>query len=431
MRLGTAKLTITPLKPVRMCGYAARTLPFEGVAEDIWLRIHFLESEETGQRAVFIYGDLLWWNGRFVARVRPAAAGLAETQEEAIFFVASHNHSGPGTGDSFTPLLETCDEEYLQWLESRVLEGVRLAAACMETVEIRRFNGTCAMNVYRRKWEDGKIAMKPDYQTEADRNLTIAAFLTADGALKGAMIHYACHANLSDRNVIQPDYPGAVLGMMDQNHPDSISIFLQGCTADLRPNSVLGDRFTSCGYEKVQAFAGEFYRCCERVMAGRPVDVHDSLEVRRVCLELPLEQHFTVDQVQTLAGDQLGACENQAAGQWARKVLEKDLRDREILEMSLVRFGKGLDLFTFNAEVSQAYAAFARQILPDAICAAYANGMIGYICTRKQIGEGGYEPKESALYFALAGTFAPAVEQMIHSRMGTLCGSAEKEEERK
>ncbi len=426
MRLGTAKLTITPLKPVRMCGYATRTLPFEGVAEDIWLRVHFLESEETGRRAVFIYGDLLWWNSRFVERVRPAAAGLAGTPEESIFFVASHNHSGPGTGDCFTPLLETCDEEYAQWLRSRVLEGIRRSAAQLEPVEIRRFNGDCAMNVFRRKWENGKIAMKPNYQAEADRNLTIAAFIRKDGSLKGTMIHYPCHANLSDKNVIQPDYPGAALRMMDQNHPGSISIFLQGCTADLRPNSVLGERFTACGYEKVQDFAGEFYQCCEMVMAGCPVPVRGSLEMDRISLKLPLVRQFTRAQVQRAAAES-----DQAVSQWANKVLEKDMQDSETLEISLIRFGKGLDLFTFNGEVSQDYAAFARQILPGGICAGYTNGMIGYICTREQIGEGGYEPKDSALYFALAGTFAPEIEQMIHDRMEELCGSAEKEEERK
>lgn len=49
----------------------------------------------------------------------------------------------------------------------------------------------------------------------------------------------------------------------------------QGCTADLRPNSVLGNQFISCDYSKVQLFAGRFFECCQKAIAdgGKKIEL--------------------------------------------------------------------------------------------------------------------------------------------------------------
>ena len=80
----------------------------------------------------------------------------------------------------------------------------------------------------------------------------------------------------------------------------------------------------------------------------------------------------------------------------------------------------GLTMFFFNAEVAQKYAAIAREQVPGALSAGYCNGMIGYLATARQISHGGYEPEGSALYFALAGTYAPAIESVIADGVGAL-----------
>ena len=41
------------------------------------------------------------------------------------------------------------------------------------------------------------------------------------------------------------------------------------------------------------------------------------------------------------------------------------------------------------------------------------NGMIGYLANATQIGEGGYEPEGSALYFAVAGTYPVSTQETI------------------
>ena len=51
------------------------------------------------------------------------------------------------------------------------------------------------------------------------------------------------------------------------------------------------------------------------------------------------------------------------------------------------------------------------------MCVCYTNGMIGYLCSEKQIREGGYEPHGSAIYFALCGTYGPETEKIINKAL--------------
>ncbi len=410
MQLGTAKLTITPQIPVRLCGYATRITSFEQVKEDLFLRIQLHRCEED--KLLFIYADLLWWGSDFVAQTRPKISAAYDIAEERIFFVASHNHSGPSTSNRFTPSLETYNPAYAQFLQERVLEGVDLAAKDLESVEVRRYDGSVALNVFRRVIENGKIQMKPNYQVPADQSLTILAFHRPEGSLKAAMVHYSCHANLSNENVVQPDYPGIALRMLDNAFPGSISIFLQGCTADLRPNSVLGQRFVPAGYEKALVFAEDFFQACRNLLARKAEVIKPHLHVSRQLVELPLEGVLPLDELEQRARTRQGV-----ELEWTRAVLAKNNRPSEQLELSRINYSDHLHFYTFNAEVSQYYAAFARSFDPHAVCIAYTNGMIGYLSTAEQIEQGGYEPVESALYFALAGTYKPEIESIIHGAM--------------
>jgi hypothetical protein len=413
MRLGTAKRIITPKKPIRLCGYATRTDVFSGVLEDIYLRVHYQEYKNS--TVVFIYGDLLWWNSEFVAIARKEAAYAAKLPLTSIFFVASHNHSGPGTGTSFIPQLETIDENYVDWLKGQVIEAVLEAKHDCEEVTIMRHDGTSECNVYRRvKDEQGKIEMKPNYLVNADKHLTEISYRRPDGSIKGFLIHYPCHANLSNGNQVHPDYPGIALQMLDDSFEGSVALFLQGCTADLRPNSVLGNQFVACDFEHVKMFAQDFVKSCIRTVLTTGIRIDEDIEISKVEHKLPLTQDYSLEKLEEKART------DEAVRQWLTKVKEKDFRLFEVIEISKIRFGSQLSIFTFNAEVSQYYAEYARTIDSAAICAGYTNGMIGYICTANQINEGGYEPVGSAQYFALAGTYKEEIETIIKQLMERL-----------
>ena len=212
---------------------------------------------------------------------------------------------------------------------------------------------------------------------------------------------------------MHPDYPGAALRMLDETFPGSVGVFLQGCTADLRPNSVLGERFIPQSYEGVQNFARQFTAHCEALLQSEGTALGEKVFITRTTRQLPLDQTGLEQSMEEAkSGDE-------AHRQWLAAITRKQCRDYETLEISRLELG-GLTMFFFNAEVAQKYAAIARGQVPGALSAGYCNGMIGYLATARQISHGGYEPGESALYFALAGTYAPAIESVIADGVGAL-----------
>ncbi len=412
LMLGTAKRCITPRIPVRLCGYAVRKGVYDGVREDIFLRVYALQD---GKTALFLfYADLIWWNSDFIAKIRPALAESLGVQPESLLFVASHNHSGPGTGNNLTALLESADEAYTEFLSGQIREAAEEAQAHPEPVAVRRFDGQCCMNVYRRLRTPEGIQMMPNYGIPADRTLTALGFYRTDGSLKGVLLHYPCHANLSNENYIQPDYPGMALRMLDEAHPGSVSLFLQGCTGDLRPNSVLGSRFTPCDFSHVAQFAKDFYGVCQTLLERGGRETGTSLRISHTSVRLKLNQTFTRRQAEKALESP-----DEAVRQWAEKVLAKSLRPYETLYMTRLDIGSTAFYF-LNAEAVQSYAAFARTLHKGALTVGYTNGMIGYLASAPQIAAGGYEPQGSARYFALAGTYSPEIEHDICAAMSSL-----------
>ncbi|SDK05649.1 neutral/alkaline non-lysosomal ceramidase N-terminal domain-containing protein [Natronincola ferrireducens] len=414
MYLGVSKMIITPPHPVRLCGYGNRIGTFKDVKEDIYLRIQIHSNAE--KTIVFIYGDVLWWGSDFVAEIKPKLEGKFHLQQEDVFFVASHNHSGPPTSKKFTNTLETYDENYTNFLKEKIFEGIRVAFNNMEEVTGKLHTGTSRLNVFRRLKVGEKIMMAPNYKIDADHGLTIIGLYRKNQSLKGMIVHYPCHANISNENDIQPDYPGVALRMLDQKFANSVSIFLQGCTGDLRPNTVLGDKFSPGSYESVVKFARSFYEDCLKTMdEDKGVSLKFILKTSKKEVKLSQENFKKEEEIKKLLHSDI-ALEKE----WAEQIIEKKNRDYEVLEINKISYANEISFLTFNAEISQYYSEFVKSLDKKIISIAYTNGMVGYICTNEQIVEGGYEPKESALYFALSGTYKPEIEEVIHNSIKEL-----------
>lgn len=409
IELGTSKVCITPKKPLRLSGFGFRSGDYDRVRKDIFVRVMDFYSGEV--RVTVIYGDLLWWNTRFVERMRSCLEEKLGLLREQVLFVASHNHSGPGTGDTAIALLETADSEYLSYLEARILEAAERAGANREAVRLKRSSGQFAGNVYRRVRTARGICMMPNYRVAADPLLTVINFRRPDGTLKGRIIHYPCHANLSKDNELHPDYPGYLLELSDRDNPGSTAVFFQGCTADMRPNCVLGEEFRPGTPEDVEVFAAAVYDKVKQAEAAGESGLGDEMALSRRQVFLGFERSWGRAELEKWQQD-----EREEVRQWAQKVLEKGIEDGEVLEVSELSLG-GQRCYFFNAEMAMHYAQAARELCPGSICSGYTNGMIGYLCTDEQIQEGGYEPKESATYFGLAGTYPVGIQGRIERVM--------------
>ena len=83
------------------------------------------------------------------------------------------------------------------------------------------------------------------------------------------------------------------------------------------------------------------------------------------------------------------------------------------LEVTLLGLADCLSFLAINGEAVVDYGLFVkRRFAGTVIPLPYSNGMIGYVPTARQVGEGGYEAWESIFYFGLPAPFAPTAERI-------------------
>ena len=68
LKAGVSKVKITPEKPVRMSGYAARTEPFKGVHDDLYARAVVFESSSS--KACIITSEVIGFSNEFIDETR-------------------------------------------------------------------------------------------------------------------------------------------------------------------------------------------------------------------------------------------------------------------------------------------------------------------------------------------------------------------------
>lgn len=399
LECGTAEAIITPDSPVRMAGYADRVSAYDGKYEDIFLKAVYLRDDASGIRFAVISADLIWWNPEMFSLLGPRLREAGYNEDEVVF-TATHSHSGPGTGNAFIPLLEDGDASYMEKLADAAVSALEEAAGNAEPVTMKAGCADAPLNADRRTIAAGIVEMKPDYGKTPDRTMTVLSFWRADGSLKAAAVHYACHANLAHENIMQRDYPGILEDYIEKEYPGSMAIFLQGATGDMRPNSVLGDRFVPASRSGVIAFGEEAGRfAAEAIRNSRPCEgALGGISVSERAI--PVVHDYSVP------------LDDETRSQWMEWLGKKGFPDSETLRAKHIEAG-GIHLVFVNSEIVRSYAAFARSIRPGALLSGYSDGMIGYIPDDKQIEEGGYEPVGSAPYFAIAGRFASGTEGIV------------------
>lgn len=396
LECGISKVCITPDKAVRMAGYADRTEAYTGQYEDIYLKAICLKDGNT--RTVVLSADLIWWNPEIVEIIGQELSSIGWNSDEVIL-TATHSHSGPGTGNAFIPPLENGEEHYMKKLSDSVLEAIQESEKHIEPVTLRCGHAEVPLNVDRRVMKEGKVLMLPNYDAKPDRTMTVFSFCRADGSILAAMVHYPCHANLSHENMLQRDYPGILQDTVEKAFPGSMVIFLQGATGDMRPNSVLGDRFIPAKRDGVISFgreAGEYAISAIKTST----DCNGQLSISSGSVDIPVIHDFSVD------------IDDETRKLWMTWIDKKGQPDHEVLTAKRIRIGNSNIVF-LNSEIVRSYAAFARELSENAVITGYSDGMIGYIPDDNQIMEGGYEPVGSAPYFAVAGKFSPGTEGKV------------------
>ncbi|MHC4086638.1 MAG: neutral/alkaline non-lysosomal ceramidase N-terminal domain-containing protein [Planctomycetota bacterium] len=216
LRAGSAKIDITPEKPVKMSGYAGRKDLSDGVHDPLSARIVVFEN--NGKRLVLVSTDLLGFYGGTAEPFRKAILNEFKLKPSELFLTAIHTHAGPTL---------TIDKkkghpnnlEYTENLKSKLIKVIRKAFDNVGEVRTGIGVGYSPVGANRRQLvisKDGSSAIHLGRNPygPTDKEVLVMKVAKPDGTVIAALFDYATHATcLGGKNLT---ISGDVLGLAEQ-----------------------------------------------------------------------------------------------------------------------------------------------------------------------------------------------------------------------
>lgn len=204
---GWARIAIDAPDQVPLAGYSDRQgAPSEGTADPAYVRAFAMGTEDL--KSVVFTADLLLSTPEIAGAVRRALSD--DLAPDAVFFTASHTHSGPGgykAGLLWQIAMGPFDEAALQAIVQAHIQAARAALKDMAPASIGHARRRVPGLIHNRVEKDGPV----------DDEVFVVRLQKLESKAAAAFWSYGCHAvTLPPENLrISADYPGGVASQFE------------------------------------------------------------------------------------------------------------------------------------------------------------------------------------------------------------------------
>ncbi len=424
VRLGAAKVNITPPVGTHLGGYGGRRYPSDDIHDELYAAAYVFTDGTT--TAAVIGADLVDFPLERTQAVRRKITSLTGIPGAHVMLGTSHGHSGPntkgwgaglpGAGEPYPGGMPTAeldyalpvlDHDYLAELENKLAGVVAMAMQGSQTVVGGIGTGQYGLAVNRRGELNGEVVNCPRPDGLVDHSLPVVRFDDECGEPAGIIFNYACHpTSMSDNHAMSADYPGPARSFVEGVYGDDCVVgFLLGCHGDIRPNytDATGTRFRSANFAELEREG--------RIMGAEVVKTRESISPRALAgvaaastpIVAPFAEPPTADYLrqalETGAFPDTGRRLPFGKARWAQRILRQledgTLADGLETELQVIRVGH-LVFVGFPGEFFLEYGMETRtrvkeQFGLDVVHVSMANDMIGYVPSDREIPRGGYE----------------------------------------
>ncbi|MBN2592263.1 MAG: neutral/alkaline non-lysosomal ceramidase N-terminal domain-containing protein [Sedimentisphaerales bacterium] len=216
LRAGTARIDITPEKPVKMAGYSARTALSEDVHDPLSVRV--VAFENSGKRLVLVSSDLIGYYGGTAEHMRKLILSEFDLEPGELFLSAIHTHDAP-TLTMDKDKGHPNNLEYTKQLEGKMVKVIGEAIKNAGPVRIGAGVGYSPVGMNRRELVfDGSgnssIRLGRNPYGPTDKEVLVLKVAKPDGTAVASLFDYATHATcLGGKNLT---ISGDVLGLAEQ-----------------------------------------------------------------------------------------------------------------------------------------------------------------------------------------------------------------------
>lgn len=406
-RLASARTDITPSMHSELAGYAER--------HELWRSVHSrleancsLLSDGTSQ-VLMIAADLLYFGPELTAAVNAHASfrGIRN-----VVLSASHTHFAPATVSQMASLGRT-DPRYVTFLQDQLLRLIDdVVAAKSQLVRFFRSRFTTNANVNRRRrrrlpivtrngvelWPN--VVMAPAHDAPLDDAIDVLE--ARDFADKPVAVFwkFACHPVAFPESLhVSAEYPGIVREAVRIHLGAEIPVlFWQGFAGDVRPR-----------LNGAQSWVSRLHAIRRGPKFG-PVDMPTWEAWANGIAEA------VVGNIRSDAGTELsGAITFRTETVRLTEIVQGLARQPDqsrAMSIQRLTIGPSFEALFFAAEVCSPWLELL-DTYPLTLCSGYAGDVFGYLPSRKQIAEGGYEGRDFIKVFDLDGALRPEGQDAI------------------
>jgi neutral ceramidase len=402
MKCGVAGAEITPQPGPVLQGHWS-TNPSKSVLYP--LEIRAIAFEHDGTRTAIVTVDVIGVTKATTDQIRAGVEREHGIVGDHLTVACSHTHCAPGT----LPCLGmTPAEDWLKRIVDTAVACVGEALQNIQPVQLAVGCGSVHFNISRRPLP-GTASMMLNFGGLVDRRARVLRVEAEDGSALAVLFHYSCHPTTKSGSEgdISPDYPGIARRVVEESIGCK-ALFLAGCFGNVRPAILHPETggFTSATKEQLDACGEELGREVARVAESLKAQPATRLAARRTDVDIKFGDLMPTDELQKMADDPSDRG-RLLTGPWAKHVLEMvasgTVPKVRPTEMQVMAVGP-LTLVTIPGEPVQEIGHAIEKSLKgtldvdDVWPVGYANDEIGYLCTDRHYGEGGYEPNAYPYY---------------------------------
>jgi hypothetical protein len=398
LRVGLARVCITPERPVWLHGYAAqpRFRPFEGKLNELYAKAMALE-DARGERSVLITLDLCTLRAAEAKVLFQRLAEKTGLERRQLLVNFSHTHSAPiiGASDLFRYPMSEADRQatlaYTAKLFDQLADVARAALADLQPASLSWGTGKCGFVRNRRQYDahGAYRRMGPNPDKPVDDVVPVLRISTPGGHTRAIVFGCACHAvTLGQDNLkLSGDYPSFAQEAIESSLPGVQAMFVQGCGADANSDPRCGPNQEQHVRRQGQSLAAEVCR----VAQGTLEPVRGPLEIKFREVDLPLKPVPPVAELKKMSG----VLEHNARRMLAAVENGQPLPSSHRHPLALWRFGNDLTFVALSGEVVSGYASAVKRVLGGGRVwvAGYSNEVDGYLPDATIVAEGGYEAR--------------------------------------
>lgn len=397
LRIGIAKIDITPQKPVKMAGYGSRKGLSQAVHDPLSARV--VAFGTNGEQLLLVSTDLIGFYDGTAEFLRKAILNEFDLKPGELFLCATHTHSGPSLtvdGEKGHPN----NLEYTKNLKAKLIEAIRKARVDMKPASVAAGVGYCPIGANRRELQFEKpgnstIKLGRNPYGPTDKEVLVMRIAEPNGAAVAVLFDYATHAtSLGPRNYV---ISGDVLGLAEQFVEKivgggTIAAAFAGASGDIDP-----------WYRVLPAFNDEPGWIPEPVLLGTMLGeevVHVFHGIKKVSGDGDVKAAFATLELP-------GKPRNETA-------IEKD-HPPTLLNITAGRIG-GIAFVGIGCEVLTEVGMAIKVASPykHTFVITHCNGAGGYLPPKHLYVEGGYEIKSSPFAPAAADIVVKQALKMLH-----------------